>query len=132
MRHEPRIKIVTFTDLRQGRQEWHKTGSNVFSPMILRSKTNLALVDLLLTYSSDFQTARLDPCELRTVVPYTGIDRATWSHSRLASSEVPAATAAAQAGRSGFGVQGSGGGFGGAAMASAGCPAAAALLLFTK
>ncbi|GBP19578.1 hypothetical protein EVAR_102126_1 [Eumeta japonica] len=27
--------------------------------------------DKLLTYSSDFGAARLDPCELRTVVPYT-------------------------------------------------------------
>ncbi|GBP28500.1 hypothetical protein EVAR_22963_1 [Eumeta japonica] len=31
----------------------------------------LVTIPALLTYSSDFGAARLDPCELRTVLPYT-------------------------------------------------------------
>ncbi|GBP21479.1 hypothetical protein EVAR_12080_1 [Eumeta japonica] len=36
-----------------------------------RYRAGWAVPVLLLTYSSDFGAARLDPCELRTVVPYT-------------------------------------------------------------
>ncbi|GBP70525.1 hypothetical protein EVAR_61440_1 [Eumeta japonica] len=45
----------------------------------------MTVPDELLTYSFDFGAARLDPCELRTVVPYTymhvkrTLGRATWT-----------------------------------------------------
>ncbi|GBP71986.1 hypothetical protein EVAR_45301_1 [Eumeta japonica] len=43
---------------------WHyKDMMNTYTPMYFLTN--------LLTYSSDFGAARLDPCELRTVVPYT-------------------------------------------------------------
>ncbi|GBP81770.1 hypothetical protein EVAR_90997_1 [Eumeta japonica] len=40
------------------------------TPAYLRAELQIDVASLL-TYSSDFGAARLDPCELRTVVPYT-------------------------------------------------------------